>query len=140
MTDRPDAWKSFPETMKKIIAGEISPPNLQPITNDKAVYTIATFHMDNERGQFRDPTSGYRSWAHYFIGVRQIMGRHNGSGMVLYYTSGNAENGYQAQGRAAEFEICKHTPVEDPGANHSRGWHPAHCSTCGLDMSVDSGD
>lgn len=25
-------------------------------------------------------------------------------------------------------------------AESMRGWHPAHCKHCGMDMSVDSGD
>lgn len=41
---------------------------------------------------------------------------------------------------AYEFSICDHKPVEGIGANPSRGWRPARCPKCDLDMSVDSGD
>jgi len=42
--------------------------------------------------------------------------------------------------RTVKFQICDHEVVEGAGANHQRGWHPARCKKCGLDMSVDSGD
>lgn len=41
---------------------------------------------------------------------------------------------------AWRVRICAHEVIEDAGANHMRGWHPAHCSKCGLNLSVDSGD
>jgi hypothetical protein len=56
----------------------------------------------------------------------------DGSGYVLIW-----HNVAPITGR---FWMCKHEPVDDPGANHSRGWHPAHCRLCGLDMTTDSGD
>ena len=39
------------------------------------------------------------------------------------------------------LSICKHEVV-DTGTPQGkmRGWHPAHCSKCGLNMSVDSSD
>ena len=65
-------------------------------------------------------------------------GELTGEAVALIYkpTWGNTEG----MPRTARFAICKHKSVEGAGANHQRGWHPAKCSKCGLDMSVDSGD
>jgi hypothetical protein len=39
------------------------------------------------------------------------------------------------------LSICKHEVVDSSTPNgRLRGWHPAHCSKCGLNMSVDSSD
>lgn len=37
---------------------------------------------------------------------------------------------------------CPGHEPEDQGSydDHRRGWHPAKCKHCGMDMSVDSGD
>jgi hypothetical protein len=42
---------------------------------------------------------------------------------------------------AWKVAICDHD-VEDTGTHDGkmRGWHPAHCRKCGLDLSVDSSD
>jgi hypothetical protein len=42
--------------------------------------------------------------------------------------------------RIIRFRLCDHEVKEGAGANHSRGWHPARCNKCGLDLTVDSGD
>lgn len=43
--------------------------------------------------------------------------------------------------RAAEAACPKHEVVGTGDADQNRrGWHPARCKHCGLDMSVDSGD
>jgi len=42
--------------------------------------------------------------------------------------------------RTAKFMMCDHKFVMGAGARPERGWRPGHCSKCGLDMSVDSGD
>lgn len=42
---------------------------------------------------------------------------------------------------AWRLAICKHE-VKSTGSHYEnmRGWHPAHCVKCGLDLSVDSSD
>lgn len=42
---------------------------------------------------------------------------------------------------AWSLSICKHEIVDSSTpAGRSRGWHPAHCSKCGINLSVDSSD
>lgn len=39
------------------------------------------------------------------------------------------------------LSICKHEVVNtSTPAGRMRGWHPAHCSKCGINLSVDSSD
>jgi len=39
------------------------------------------------------------------------------------------------------LSICKHEIVDSSTpAGRQRGWHPAHCPTCGINLSVDSSD
>jgi hypothetical protein len=39
------------------------------------------------------------------------------------------------------LSICKHEVIDNSTpSGRMRGWHPAKCSKCGLDMSVDSSD
>jgi len=39
------------------------------------------------------------------------------------------------------LSICKHQVVDSSTpAGRTRGWHPAHCSKCGINLSVDSSD
>lgn len=39
------------------------------------------------------------------------------------------------------LSICKHEIVDSSTASgRMRGWHPAHCSKCGINLSVDSSD
>lgn len=41
---------------------------------------------------------------------------------------------------AWKVAICKHDVKEGAGANHMRGWHPAYCAKCDINLSVDSSD
>ncbi len=39
------------------------------------------------------------------------------------------------------LSICKHEIVDSStSAGRMRGWHPAHCTKCGINLSVDSSD
>jgi hypothetical protein len=39
------------------------------------------------------------------------------------------------------LSICKHEVIDSSTAQgRMRGWHPAHCSKCGINLSVDSSD
>jgi hypothetical protein len=39
------------------------------------------------------------------------------------------------------LSICKHEVIDSSTADgRMRGWHPAHCSKCGINLSVDSSD
>lgn len=48
---------------------------------------------------------------------------------------------YEAMPSAWLLSICKHEVVDSSTpAGRMRGWHPAHCAKCGLNLSVDSSD
>lgn len=52
-----------------------------------------------------------------------------------------ARTEYEAMPSAWLLSICKHEVVDSSTpAGRMRGWHPAHCSKCGLNLSVDSSD
>lgn len=48
----------------------------------------------------------------------------------------------QAREQRKREDACPgHEPVGEGTREQSmRGWHPAHCKHCGMDMSIDSGD
>ena len=52
-----------------------------------------------------------------------------------------AANEYTAMPSAWLLSICKHEIIRTgTPEGRSRGWRPAHCSKCGIDLSVDSSD
>jgi hypothetical protein len=122
---------SLEDDLMPIIDGKIALPNFKPLELEHAVGNITACYGPGVRGNALLPDSQHRCWAQFFLNRGQGGGLH-GSGIVLYWSS--------SKGKAASFAICDHEPAEGGGANHSRGWHPASCSKCGLDMSVDSGD
>jgi hypothetical protein len=115
-----------------IIEGEVELPNAKPIERDVGA---AILH-------YREMHSGHallpqgKKWnARFFLDYGQG-GQLYGSGIVAW--TDWKDGAYRATGM--KFAICDHQVVEGAGANHSRGWHPASCSKCGTDLSVDSGD
>lgn len=68
-----------------------------------------------------------------FLNARGMGGQFDGSGVILAHSGGSVPT------RAYTFHMCKHE-WDESGANHSRGWHPAICTKCGFDASIDSGD
>jgi hypothetical protein len=120
---------SLDADLRPIIEGKVALPNAEPIQSD--VGSSILHYREMHCGTAVLP-GGKKEWnARFFLDYGQGGGLH-GSGIVLYWQN--------SKGVAASFAICDHKPVEGGGANHSRGWHPASCSKCGLDMSVDSGD
>jgi hypothetical protein len=117
--------------LQPIIDGEIALPNYKPLDLEIAVGSIAASYGPGMRGSALIPGDRYGRWAQFFLDRGQGGGFH-GSGVVLYWED--------SKGKAASFAICDHKAIAGAGANPSRGWHPASCSKCGLDMSVDSGD
>lgn len=67
-------------------------------------------------------------------------GRYDGTGFLIFYLAPWSRAARQGLQRFASFKICDHAVVKGASANPSRGWHPAQCSKCGLDMTVDSSD
>lgn len=79
------------------------------------------------------------SWAKAFVSYTQG-GQLDGRGVLLIHKPGWNGNHPPEFPRTGRFKLCDHQPVVGAGANPQRGWHPAHCSKCQLDLTVDSGD
>jgi hypothetical protein len=141
-----------------LFAAIIALPNFEPIPHWQALRASMGYGKTVER--FRDPSKHfdestkakveidvgadkpriYGGNAIYHLNCGQG-GGFTGEGVVVIDATGHFQyRAVQESIITGRFAICKHESVEDPGANHSRGWHPAHCKKCGLDMSVDSGD
>lgn len=126
------------DDLKPILDGEAWAPNFEPLPLEKVLPHIIdgyghTYHRQRfkvDRHRYGGPS------AIYFLKVGQGGGL-TGEGVVLY-REGWAEAVDKFKG--GSFAICVHEAVEKPGANHQRGWHPAECKHCGIDLSVDSGD
>lgn len=119
--------------LQPIIEGKIVLPNIKPVEGDVggAILHYTQMHCGNAVL----PT-GIKKWhARFFLDYGQGGGL-QGTGIAAW--TDWRDGAYRAT--AVKFAICEHEPVEGAGANPSRGWHPAHCAKCGLDLSVDSGD
>lgn len=145
--DQPKAAE-LPQLLEFYLSGGAQIPNFEPGTPEKL-----ELHLDNmacSAGMtvragvcnIRLPKadsniSGHQvtTWARAFLGMTQG-GSLDGTGMLLLYCGfGNPD-----RLRTATFAICKHEVVKGANARPERGWHPAHCSKCGMDLTVDSGD
>lgn len=136
VANKPDValCSQFDEQVKDIIAGKMPLPNMAPIDCDVGAKIL--HYREMHCGSALMPDTRDKHWnARFFLDYGQG-GQFYGSGIVAWITWKNGV--YRAVGM--KFAICDHKPVEGASANHSRGWHPARCSKCGLDMSVDSGD
>jgi hypothetical protein len=123
---------SLETDLMPIIEGKIALPNARPIETDVGA-AILHYHKMHS-GQALLPQG--KKWnVRFFLDYTQG-GSLTGAGIVAW--TDWKDGAYRAV--AMTFAICDHKAVEGAGANHSRGWHPASCSKCGLDMSVDSGD
>lgn len=114
-------------------------PNFQPLDLAVAVGKFASTGgwecVENAFVKTPGRANRYGTYAKVFLRHGQMSGP-DGTGIVLWTDYGPTG----AQVFAGQFALCVHEPVEGAGANHQRGWHPARCSKCGLNMSVDSGD
>ncbi|TAL43868.1 MAG: hypothetical protein EPN91_05800 [Salinibacterium sp.] len=127
--------KSYTEAdYATIIAGDAPIPNFEPMTADQFCNAIAAGgHSMTPRWGWAKSEHGHKAWAQYFLANFSNMGSGpDGSGYVCIYGGAGPKVG--------RFSICKHQKQMGAGANPSRGWNPGHCSKCGLDMTIDSGD
>jgi hypothetical protein len=130
MTDKRNGYSL--EDLKPIMEGTLELPNPEPINGDVGAAMLHYREMHCGTALI----NGTKQWnARFFLDYGQG-GQLYGSGMAAW--TGWKDSTYRAQG--LKFAICKHTAKSDPGANPIRGWHPAHCTKCGLDMTIDSGD
>lgn len=77
-------------------------------------------------------------WATAFLGTLQ-MAPLDGRALVMFYKPSWSFS-KNPPPRFAKFALCDHDVVKGANANPSRGWHPARCSKCDLNLSVDSSD
>jgi hypothetical protein len=116
-----------------IIEGKVALPNPKPVERD--VGATVLYYRKMHCGTVLD-ANGKKIWnARFFLDYGQG-GQLYGSGVAAWT---EWKDGIE-RAVAKKFAICDHKPVTLAGANPSRGWHPARCEKCGLDMSVDSGD
>jgi hypothetical protein len=124
---------SLETDLQPIIEGGVALPNAKPI--DRDIGAAMLHYREMYCGTVLN-ADGKKTWnARFFLDYGQG-GQLYGSGLVAWTEW--KDGAYRAVGLT--FAICDHKLVTGPGANPSRGWHPAHCEKCGLDMSVDSGD
>lgn len=120
------------DDLRPIMDGAAPLPNFKQTDNlSRLVAALAGSRMDHHAGVAL--VDGIMRCATYFLTGTQH-GRLDGGGYVLI-DGGQPRNGY-----GGTFAICVHEVVTGAGANPRRGWHPAACSKCGLDLTVDSGD
>lgn len=115
-------------------------PNAEPVDAGAMLNSIAAHRFVERHGQGLHPGTPYKSWAHYFLIDGQGGGLTGEGYAVIYSSEWDPATRRNVGGKAYRFAICKHEKVAGAGANPQRGWHPGHCSKCGLDMTVDSGD
>ena len=120
------------DDLMPIIQGKVALPNAKTIERDVGAAILHYREMHSGNALLPAGTA----WnARFFLDYGQGGGLH-GSGLVAW--TDWKDGAYRAVGMS--FAICDHKAVVGAGANPMRGWHPAHCEKCGLDMSVDSGD
>lgn len=130
-------FEGFDDRLKAIMDGKVDVPNFEELDPVKGIASWASAggsfaHPDVKQAKLPSDGRMRGNWARYLLNRTQG-GQYDGTGyVVMYYNKGH--------GRIGWFAICKHTKVSDPDANHPRGWHPGHCSKCGIDLTVDSGD
>jgi hypothetical protein len=135
MTDKRKGY-SFDDDLKPIVEGKVPLPNIEDIDPLRFLNDLASV------GHGWTPKWGYSSidgrkqWTQFYLSGGQGGGL-NGQGYAVRYGSS-----YPTPApRVMRFAICKHEFNGTGTAEQSRrGWHPGHCSKCGLDMTVDSGD
>lgn len=123
---------SLEHDLRPIMEGRVALPNAKAVERDVGA-SILHYH-EMHSGAALLPAG--KKWnVRYFLDYGQGGGLY-GSGLVAWT---EWKDGIE-RGVAMKFAICEHKPVAGAGARPMRGWHPAHCEKCGLDMSVDSGD
>lgn len=131
----------FPALFEFYLRGRAILPNLQPVDTLDGLRTIASWGGAGVWPRLANvkvpgETARWGTWARVFLGYTQGQ-KLDGSGYLIAYQR-NVDP--REAGPVYRFALCSHVAVTGAGANPSRGWHPARCSRCGLDLSVDSGD
>lgn len=134
----PLTWRDFPVLFDFHFNGHAPLPNLK-VADDEDLFldSVACGGSLTCWGSVAHvmlPGSVHSRWSRVFLAMTQG-GKHDGSGYLIAY------NGFRRAGpRLFTFALCDHAVVTGASARPERGWHPARCSRCGLDLSVDSSD
>jgi len=123
---------SLEADLQPIFEGKVPLPNAKPVETDVGAKIL---HYRQMHAGVAVLPAGKKWDVRYFLDYGQGGGLH-GTGVVAWTEW--KDGAYRAV--AMKFAICEHEPVTGAGANPMRGWRPASCKKCGLDMSVDSGD
>ncbi|WP_457663964.1 hypothetical protein [Sinorhizobium medicae] len=123
------------EDLAPIIKGVIPLPNVEDVDGLRFLNNLASVgHCWTPRWGYSN-VDGKKQWTYFFLSHNQAGGL-TGEGYAVRYGSSYPT----PEPRVMAFAICKHEAVAGANANPRRGWHPARCKHCGLDMTVDSGD
>lgn len=121
------------EDLMPVIKGEVALPNVEDLDQKQFLSHLASGgHSFTPKWGYSN-IDGRKQWTFFFLFHNQA-GSFTGEGYAVRYSSGGDG------ARTMRFAICKHEAVAGANANPRRGWHPARCKHCGLDMTVDSGD
>lgn len=138
-------WTEFETLLSFYMSGRAVPPNITVgagETLDRDLNALAhhgslSHYSQTFGGRLLLPGSASRHGNLAFAIASKTQGGNLDGGAIalIYRAFGDLETP-----RTARFQLCAHEVIEGRGANHQRGWHPAHCGKCKLDMTVDSGD
>lgn len=137
-------WRDFEDLMLFYLAGHARLPNSKPMDTETVLERIACggsltapYGVSHTRLPHHS-AKGWPGWSRVFISHTQG-GAFDGRGYVIAYKGARSFEG-KGFNRAYSFALCDHDVSVGRNARPSRGWHPAHCKRCGLNLSVDSGD
>lgn len=130
------------ENMKPFLTGKLSWPivvekSLEEIVCMLVVCRMVPVLQGKMRARIGSKNSSFD--AHYYLNHTQA-GALDGRAWVLWGTYVPEANDVVAFARAAAVSLCDHVRTVGSSAQPLRGWSPAKCLKCGLDMTVDSGD
>lgn len=118
-----------------VVQGKNPLPNAKPLEPLLALERIGYGVGDVVKRGYVPRPDGSKRLARFFLRKTQ-RGEFDGTGVAVVtrlYKGETAE--------VFEFAMCEHDVTGTGTAEESRrGWNPAHCRKCGLDMSVDSSD
>ena len=135
----PLTHKDFPALLKYYLYAHGVLPNLEPIADDLGLDAIAagaSLAAWPSIAHLKLPGSTHSVWSRVFVGNTQG-GQLDGKGYLIIWR-GHWKD--ERPHRVYKFALCAHAIVPGADARPNYGWHPARCSRCGLDLTVDSGD
>ena len=131
--------KDFPALLSYYFYAHGILPNLEPFDIERGLDAIAAgASLASWKGvnHVMLPGSQHSTWARAFVGYTQG-GVIAGDGYMIVYRGQFTRDRPHS---IYKFRLCDHAVVKGASARPERGWHPARCSRCGLDLTVDSSD